>query len=521
MFCTKCGFNLTEGAKFCPKCGNSIKSAADNAQAAEQPQASQQSQPTGQALQQEPVNSNKPPKKKIWPVVTAIVAVLVLLAGIGTYFAYPYISEMISPKKGAVSALKNATADLETLLVNAIDKGMQVNSSEKQNAKGSLKLEELNIAGIDYKSYVKADTINYDIDADVKTGNIGGTLSLSSGKAQSVIDLKYYFDGSSNLYFSLPKLFSNSFKTSMSVTGSGVLSGADTSQIMKSLSGSDIEKYKPAMQALVKKMTDVLDNMIDNGVYTKNKNKESVILKDSTVEANTYDIVFTKAVMEEAMMTAVDQIYTDSSISPYLTMLAIADETDKESLKTDIKNHIEMIGDVRIKVYIADKKFVKADFDASVIDGVDSGNISVTLPADKCMDFVYNSDGNIAELKLDASKDNTVFDVKADTEEGSFAMRFDTQISQNAAKINEISFDYNASGLQAKVKISGESASSEFTEMSVKESDFENAIDLNSATDEQMTQVGIDLVTNFAVLNEILSDEIYTMLQNSLFGGAY
>ena len=92
MFCTKCGFNLTEGAKFCPKCGNSIKSAADNAQAAEQPQASQQSQPTGQALQQEPVNSNKPPKKKIWPVVTAIVAVLVLLAGIGTYFAYPYIS---------------------------------------------------------------------------------------------------------------------------------------------------------------------------------------------------------------------------------------------------------------------------------------------------------------------------------------------------------------------------------------------------------------------------------------------
>ena len=57
--------------------------------------------------------------------------------------------------------------------------------------------------------------------------------------------------------------------------------------------------------------------------------------------------------------------------------------------------------------------------------------------------------------------------------------------------------------------------------MSVKESDFENAIDLNSATDEQMTQVGIDLVTNFAVLNEILSDEIYTMLQNSLFGGAY
>lgn len=41
MFCTKCGFNLTEGAKFCPKCGNSIKSAADNAQAAEQPQASQ------------------------------------------------------------------------------------------------------------------------------------------------------------------------------------------------------------------------------------------------------------------------------------------------------------------------------------------------------------------------------------------------------------------------------------------------------------------------------------------------
>ena len=49
----------------------------------------------------------------------------------------------------------------------------------------------------------------------------------------------------------------------MSVTGLGVLSGADTSQIMKSLSGSDIEKYKPAMQALVKKTTDVLDNMID------------------------------------------------------------------------------------------------------------------------------------------------------------------------------------------------------------------------------------------------------------------
>lgn len=48
-------------------------------------------------------------KKKRWPLITVIIAVVVVLAAVGLYFAYPAIKRGTAPAAGAADILKAET----------------------------------------------------------------------------------------------------------------------------------------------------------------------------------------------------------------------------------------------------------------------------------------------------------------------------------------------------------------------------------------------------------------------------
>ena len=171
MFCSKCGYDA-QNAKFCPKCGNPIKITQPQQetvtpQQSVQPQGNVQSQQTGAQPQQfgtqsqqfgaqpqqfgtqpqqfgtqpqmgmpQPQSQPEMPKakkkKKKWPIVLVCVLAGIILLGVAGYFAYPYIDEMLHPKKQAITALKNAGADFESCINDSIDKFTTTGISDKQ-----------------------------------------------------------------------------------------------------------------------------------------------------------------------------------------------------------------------------------------------------------------------------------------------------------------------------------------------------------------------------------------------------
>ena len=162
-------------------------------------------------------------KKKRWPLITAIIAVVVVLAAVGLYFAYPAIKREAAPAAGAADILKAETdrvrQSCETKLTSLENDG----SMGAMDFVGTLTLDDLSRGTTDYKSYLKADKVKYDIHSDMSDGVVSGILGIGENENSPAVNIRFYKDAQ-YIYFSVPELTSQTFKISMDSIIKNVLS---------------------------------------------------------------------------------------------------------------------------------------------------------------------------------------------------------------------------------------------------------------------------------------------------------
>ena len=133
-------------------------------------------------------------KKKRWPLITAIIAVVVVLTAVGLYFAYPAIKRGTAPASGAADILKAETdrvrQSCETKLTSLENDG----SMGAMDFVGTLTLDNLSRGTTDYKSYLKADKVKYDIHSDMSDGVVSGILGISENENSPAVNIRFYKD---------------------------------------------------------------------------------------------------------------------------------------------------------------------------------------------------------------------------------------------------------------------------------------------------------------------------------------
>lgn len=564
MICSKCGFNANN-AKFCPKCGAMMEAPAagqpqDAVQNAQQPQMefgqnlqqpqtefgqnTQQGMQFGQNVQPQYAQSNMPnnglKKKKKWPKVAAIVAAVAVILGVGLFFAWPYVSQMFSPKKEAVAALKNASSSFESAVTNAVSgESMGVSIPAKQQSKGSYKLENLKIGTEDYLSYLKVDTVQYDYQVDTANHEMSGTIGLSKGNAAPVISMKFYTDGST-LYFQIPQMFTESFKVSIDsylntdlgelgeVSGLEDLGDIDDywdfyetlSSLSSNMNAETLSQYSGVIEALAKNFVQGFNVTVDNCEYKKLENT-TLESDDLSVKVTAYKVVLTEEALKKGMLETIDAIYSDSTLSVYASMLTSFSGYSKEKVKSSIEDSLDGMQDISFVLYVKDQKIAGMKFDLSTIDSSEDGTISLLFLGEKAFDYMVCeiADDDISvKLKYDGRNTNKKMsmDIVPDQRvyKGEYLnLYIDVESDGKMTTIHSCGVKGQLDDAEVDVKCSAQGTVSEFSKMDLAVSNFRNPIDIDKITEKQQEDIALELANNMAVFKQILSDALY----NSLF----
>ena len=468
-------------------------------------------------------------KKKKWPIVLVCVLAGIILLGVAGYFAYPYIDEMLHPKKQAITALKNAGADFESCINDSIDKFTTTGISDKQEMKGSFKIGSANIDGSNYLSYLKVDTVNYDIQTSLSSNEISGTVSLASGSSKPVVQATFYTDNS-YLYFNIPEISSTSFRVSLSYLGvstygSSVYRAGSSVSGLGSLNSSTVSLYADVFKAVVSDIMGAFDNIVDSCEYNK---VESTTYKSDNgdIKVNVFEVTVNQKALEAGIDSAIDNIYGDSKLTSYLSLLSIYG-MNKDTLKSEAKKEISGMQPVKFKIYVnKDNKIVKATVDASEF-GEDSGEVSASfIGKDNLYDYV------VFEIK-DVENASAKFVVKKDSDDVSFSMDITPDQTQYKGEYISAGIDMSVSGTNVTIKNvyvkgkadkdtidvsgSGQYALSNFSSMTYGKTYFGNTIEIN---DKFLSTPGINVVEYYNNINKIaqqlLSDSLYNQYFKSL-----
>lgn len=565
MFCTKCGFDAQD-AKFCPRCGSPITDGTEpqmNAQPqAATPQAGNNAQPQGapyqaennaqpQAAASETENSvppqagnNVPPqggfaqgaptggqnfgmpgyngaqgtvfyaapkKKKRWPLITALVIVIVAVLGVGTYFAYPYVKEIISPRRQAVEALKSIGAEFAEAVDDVMD-----NSSDgvpvKQQAVGALSFDSFSADGEDFLSYVKVDTLQYDIQADAETGEVGGTIGLSSGNSDAVITLNFYMDGR-DMYFNVPQLFSENFRVDLSD-----ISGGDLDDIysyynlfgyyMQGNGSLDISAYSDVVNAAVNDVLSGYYKAVDEFEYKK---LESTTLESDGLSAkvSSYRVTVTGDALISGVNEAIDSLFDDSQVSPYLGMLSAYGYASRESLKQSAANELADMQDFSFILYTRSggrmagldvdlEDDVKLSVRSLADDLSEHVNISVSDVSDS-VSVSFKEAGNETQMKFNMAVSGGDF----------FDIYISCQSDENTVTIKDFDINMDIDGTEFSLEVAGLSSAKEFSSMKFSPSYFKGALNPEMLTSSQQTALVNEFAQNGSILKKVVSDELY------------
>lgn len=515
MFCTKCGFNAQD-SKFCPKCGTPISGIGV--------QPAQQVQPE-QPVQQQYVQQPVPPKKKKWPKVLAIVAAVLIILSAGGYFAYPYITEMLSPKKQAVTALKNAGADFQTMVTDSISSLATTQTAANNELKGSIKLGNATVDGMNYMSYLKVDTINYQIQTDISADTVSGTIGLASGSSANVINIQFYTDAY-NVYFKIPELFTESFKMSVSDLGlstSSSVSGSigSLSSVLGSVDAATISQYSDVIEAVIKDVMTGFDRMIDKCVYN-NTGSSTYQSENGEIKVSTFDVTLTKDALIEGVNAAIDAMYADSAVSSYMSLMTTLTGGNKDTIKTQVQQALSVMPDIPFTLYVNNKsELVKVSVNMSAIDSTVAGEFSVEfIGKDKPAEYVViqaNADGTSVKYTVKSSDNSASIALDIIPDQTSYKGEFlsvgaDITMSGSNMVLDNLFCKGNFDDYTIDVSASGQMNTSTYGSMSLTASSFRNSINPKNMTTAQNAALSEELLKNMGVIKKVISDSLFNQL---------
>ncbi len=562
MFCTKCGYNAGT-AKFCPKCGNPlnpqpVQETPVQSEPVVQPVQSepvvqpvqsapqQEAQPQGNAAFQQtdvqqqfgtqpqfgavpPVNGDVPryqeappmqpqpkKKKKKWPIVVAIIAVIAVAAAVLGFVVLPKI---LSPDKHAIAAIKKLGTGLEDTVSSAFDNMSLTSVSDKNQITGTLKIDTATIDGEKYSDYIKADTVTYDIQTDASTEKMAGEIKLQNGSS-TALTLTFYSDGN-NMYFKVPELFSESFVISMAQLEDEIDSGyyygslSDLSKYFSAIDTSNIELYREPVNAAVKCVVKGINTFAEECEYKKGE-KLTYNSDNGDIKVSEYSITITKDAVIKACETVIDELYASKDLSSYMTILSMAG-VSQTTIKSSIESSLSDMQPVTLSMYInKDDEIVRLAIDAADYNTSEKGFIAISfLGNDNPFEYIV--------IEADIDDMNMKYTVKSQNDKAELALEMtqnkeyikagaELSASGTTVKIDNLYVNSNINDSNIDMKLSGEATQKEFSKLKYSASDYSGAYNLANLTETQSTTLALELMRNANALSNVFSDKLYKQL---------
>lgn len=175
-----------------------------------------------------------------------------------------------------------------------------------------------------------------------------GMISILNEDKTSLISFKFYVNDD-GLYFKVPEIFEESFFVSA-------------------------DEWKKEAEAALK--------ILLNGLESSSKHCRYEVVRedngDSLDNTSQYKVTFTDEALKECFEIILNGMYSDSTISPYLTLLTQTCEITKEMLKSECDSLIQTSDEINYTVCIKDNRLVGLKTDSYVYDGLRFiGDISI------------------------------------------------------------------------------------------------------------------------------------------------
>ncbi len=488
---------------------------------------------------QAPVGTPMRPKKKKAPLIIAIAAVLVIALGVVGLLMKPTLEMMINPEKQVKTALKQSTGKLADTFDEVLSQQSLATSAVsigKMDFTYSLRLDKATVAGSDFLSYLKVDTLNAHLQMSPDDKVIAGTMGLAAnGSTSSIIEAKIYMDRY-NVYMSVPSLCSKSFY--MSTDSVFDDAGIDYDQLFAYMgsgtSNNSMSMYSGTIQAVVKDVFAAVDTLIEEATYTK-LGKVTLSGNQGNVKATQFAVTVTEQNVKNFANNVIDNIYNDDSLKALLGL--VSGQINKDMIKKQISASTLGFGQLTVNVCVNNKKeLVAFSFNTSSISNYKGDNVQfdvkfvgkediydcvgINISAD---DFTGNvmisQNGNNARVEmgmkpLSSKYQGQYLDMVIDATENG------TDNLNGNLTINQFTIKGNIDNQSIDMAMSGSMGYKQINSVEMSKSDFPNAINAERMTNAQQSEVAAETIKNISVLKNVLSDEMYNKMYKSMFGSS-
>ena len=270
--------------------------------------------------------------KRSKKIVSCIIVVSILLLSVGGYFAYPTLAVIVLPKRHVINAFINFGGRLQHM-VDSLSENIEFMEMEG----------ELEICLDAFPTLKESLTMQDDSD------NITIRFWLKDNKIQ-VRSLQLFED---DILIEVQLSDINQLKES-NISGQLPAEYKQYQDICKKLdiilheiSKIDFKKHSDIISAASKDVVKGYASMLQNAEYEKMDNLDSDVVS--------YRIVFPQQLVEQGNNAVIDELYSDSKVLPYISILKTSAGIGKDTLKEYSTRFMEYIGDIDFIVDIDEK----------------------------------------------------------------------------------------------------------------------------------------------------------------------
>ena len=424
-------------------------------------------------------NTYKPTKNKKTPLIIGIIVAVIAVVGLGIYFAYPMLKRSAVPVESAGDILKAETDRLKQSVEYNLSELENNGSIKTVKYSGTISLKGLDIEGTDYFDYLKADELQYDIYSEMATSTMSGIIGIAQ-QGNSIVELNFYKD-TQNIYFSVPKLITQTFKISIEDVikemvaqnaeymrvGDGTLDeysqliDKDTYEKVLGTGKEKLKGYASDVKAFTPYIFSSINTLWDNAEYEKGENVTiSTNRGANQQDARTYTVTISNNALNKMLENAINSIYSDSKLTAYTSLITSVTKVSKDTLIIGLENEFKNVDNIKFNITVDDNdRIVGLWFDLSSLTGNATDCINISMAGNSSPSSYITS-----SISLTDNSSSIDFNVVCDTE--------------SESKAEKLSVN-----------------------------DFVNPVDVLSLTNSQMVQISRDLILNMNVLNQIFSEK--------------
>lgn len=299
---------------------------------------------------------NNKNQKRRFAWVIGILSICFVLLGAGAAYAYPYVNDVVIPKKKLASAIQNECGALQDSVNMKLTQMKEEITDTGIHYSGALTWNQQMVNQRDLMDDFKVDTATFEIDVQTQVEAMSGEIYLQNGtEGESKLQIQFFADASS-IVVKIPEVFDDSL----------MLHYADTkyekefSYLFKSIitilgnpDQHSIEEYETSIQAAAKDVAAGLKVMLENCTIKKN---DHMVLAgvNGQEKVMALELTITPQAIYKGLETTIESAYSDQELNSYLTLVATYTGMSKNEILEHCSEMTSKLEDIPMILCISD-----------------------------------------------------------------------------------------------------------------------------------------------------------------------